>query len=419
MFIYFSRLKIVMYITRDLEKKFELFINDREILAVIGPRQAGKTTFINRYLDNMSTKKINRISFEDKRISRIFEENIEAFIEEYVRGYEVVFIDEVQYVKESGQKLKFIYDMYDIKLIISGSSATELSINSIKYLVGRIIVFELQTLSFDEFLRFKDMKLFSIYSKKLFSQEVYTKLYSYLQEYMLFGGYPRVVSEKNKSKKIELLKNIYNSYLLKEVLEILQYRESRIIQITMEYLASQISGIINYDELSSKIGISVYEVKNVLSILEKTFICSFSRNFHTNKQTELVKSPKVFFYDLGLRNYILDIFKEIQIDGKLIENMIATQLLRVEIPLKYWRTKSGAEVDFIVEKSGELFPIEIKTYCNKDVVEKSLRSFITKYAPKNAYLVSKNFTSKRTIEHTIVNFISFYELFLKLNEITN
>ncbi len=403
-----------MYIKRELEEKFNDFLNDKEIIGIIGPRQAGKTTLINHCLDKLDERsvKINRISFENQKIASVFEENIEAFIEQYVKGFDIVFIDEVQYVKNSGKNLKFIFDTNQkIKLIISGSSATELSLQSIKYLVGRIIIFELQSLSFEEFLSYKNEKLFNVYKKNLFSVEIINQINEYVKEYLLYGGYPRVVIEKNFGKKKEILKNIFNTYILKEVLEILQYKENRIIERLVKFLALQIGGIMSYDDLSSKVGVSIYDIKNALYILEKTFICSYASNFHTNKQTELIKSPKVFFYDLGLRNVILNSFEEELIDGDLYENFIATQLLRKDTKLKYWRTKSKAEVDFIIEKGKNLIGIEVKTYLKSNNVEKSMRSFIQKYLPKECFILSLNYKDKRKIGNTQIYFLSYIEFF--------
>ena len=400
-----------MYIQRDIESKFMSFFEDKEILAVIGPRQAGKTTFIKHILERVENKKINSISFDNISIRNMFEENIEAFIEKEIKGYDIVFIDEIQYSKNSGQKLKYIYDTIEnVKIIISGSSSVDLSLNSIKYLVGRIIVFELQTLSFDEFLRFKDEKLYNIYEKKLFSREVYKEINKYLEEYILYGGYPRVVLESNESKKIEILKNIFNTYLLKEISEILKYKENRIIEKLVTFLAYQIGNVINYNDLSEKVGVSVYEIKNALSILEKTFICSFSSNFSRNKHSELIKSPKIFFNDLGFRNYVFGNFNNKLIEGNLYENFIATQLLRKELPLKYWRTKSGAEVDFIIERNQELLGIEVKTHLSSNVVGKSMMSFINKYEPNFCYVISKDFKDERQVNEKTVSFLPYVEL---------
>jgi len=400
-----------MYIQRDLEEKILKYINVEEILAIIGPRRAGKTTIINNILDKKEkNKRINRISFENILLLDEFENNIEDFIKRHIEGFDIVFIDEIQYSKNSGQKLKYIFDSKkNVKLIISGSSATEISLNSIKYLVGRIFVFKLFPLSFNEFLRFKDKKLFKLYQSSKYGDQALSDINNLLKEYLSFGGYPRVVLSEDDEEKQEVLENIFNTYLLKEVKEILQFKESHLVLKLVNILALQMGGIINYNDLSAKTGIAFKELKNILSILEKTFICSQLLNFHSNKQLELVKSPKIFFFDLGFRNVILKNFNLNSMTdiGNIYENFIFIQLQN-NFEIKYWRTKGKAEVDFILEKDFQTkIPIEIKSKLNSNSVEKSFRSFIENYKPKNGYILSLDYEDIRIIDKTKVIFLPF------------
>ena len=148
-----------MYINRFLEKQIQKYLNTREIIAVTGARQCGKTTLLTHVFQNL--KKAIFIDFEDREKLELFETDIEAFIKLYIKDYEYLFIDEFQYAKEGGKKLKYIYDKYKTKIIVSGSSSSELSIHSIQYLVGRIFIFQLNPLSFGEFLSYKNKKLFT------------------------------------------------------------------------------------------------------------------------------------------------------------------------------------------------------------------------------------------------------------------
>ena len=155
----------MLYIKRDIEDEINKYLNAREILTVVGSRQCGKTTLIDDILGNLEKKgkKISRVSFDNIKELQLFENDIDSFTGLYVKGYDFLFIDEVQYSKDSGKKLKYIYDNFKIKIFISGSSAAELSIQSLKYLVGRIFVFTLYPFSFKEFLRAKNQKLVPIY----------------------------------------------------------------------------------------------------------------------------------------------------------------------------------------------------------------------------------------------------------------
>jgi len=405
-----------MYIKRDLEKKFEKLVNLKEIVAIIGPRQAGKTTLTNHILDKIKNKKITKISFENVEDRGLFETNIEEFINLYVKNTQILFIDEIQYVKNSGQKLKYIFDNYTTKLIISGSSATEISINSIKYLVGRIFVLELQTLSFSEFLRFKDENLYLINKDKTkYSEIILNKLNRYLDEYLLYGGYPRVVLMEDIEIKIEVLKNIYNTYLLKEIKEILEYKENYKISKLIKVLSIQLGGIANYEDLCSKSDMTYKELKEVISILEKTYILKLILPYYTNKLTEITKSPKIYFYDLGFRNYAMGRFEK-PIDASLYENFVACETIRKELEIKFWRNKSKSEVDFIIEKGTKILPIEVKSSLKKDVVERSFRSFLEKYKPERGIICSTNFSKERKISDTKVNFIYFVNFVNYLNE---
>ena len=141
-----------MYIRRQLEEKINKYLHTREIVAVIGPRQSGKTTLLKHIYNNL--KNAIFLDFEDRDILELFNEDIKSFIELYVKKYDYTFIDEFQYAKAGGEKLKYIYDNYKTKIIISGSSASELTIQSVKYLVGRIFIFNLYPCSFEEFLNY-------------------------------------------------------------------------------------------------------------------------------------------------------------------------------------------------------------------------------------------------------------------------
>ena len=408
-----------VYIKRELEDKIKHYLSFKEILAIIGPRQAGKTTLVNKCLDDLKNKKINRISFEDLDILKKFETDIKAFIIEFIEGYDIVFIDEVQYAKSSGQSLKYIYDsIKNVKIIISGSSATELSLHSIKYLVGRIFVFELYTLSFNEYLQFKNKKLFKIYRKGYLSGIYLEELNKVLKEYLTFGGYPRIALMNKKEDKKIILKNIYNTYLLKEIKEILEYKETHLLDTLIKNLAVQMGGMVNYNDLSAKTGIPYKKLKEQLAILEKTFICSFALNYHTNKKIELSKSPKIYFFDIGLRNFIIDNFS-INMEGSILENFVYIQMIIQGIKPKFWRTRTKAEVDFILEKQGEVIPIEIKTRISKNSVSKAMRSFIERYKPQQAFFVSLDYTDKRDVNTTKIRFITFMDFLLYLQTFDN
>ncbi len=401
------------YIKRDIEEEINKYLHTKEIIAVVGSRQCGKTTLIENILKNLEKKsrKISKVSFDSVKELQLFENDIDSFIELYVKGFDFLFIDEVQYSKASGKKLKYIYDSSKIKIFISGSSAVELSIQSSKYLVGRIFVFTLYNFSFKEFLRAKNKKILPVYEKGKFKKEITSELNKYLKEFILYGGYPRVVLADNNQERQTILKNIYNTYLLKEIKEILALSSDYKLINLIKALSLQIGSILNYNELSNITGFSYKELLKYLNILEKTFICSQIKPFFTNKRTELVKSPKIYFYDLGFRNISIDNFSRERADiGNMHENLIFSELAKNNIFPKYWHTKSGAEIDFIVEKENKLIPIEVKSTLSTEKLPKSLYSFIEKYKPKKGFITSLDFESKKKNNGCTIIFVPFSKL---------
>lgn len=393
----------MVYIKRTLEPVLENFMKRKEMLAILGPRQSGKTTLVNNLLKNY--KNVNYITFDDINKKTLFIENIDAFILQHIKPYDYVFIDEIQYVSDSGQKLKYIFDTQKTKIIISGSSSTEISINSLKFLVGRVFIFYLYPLSLEEFLKYKDSKLLETIKKSKTYMGLHNLFNPLLDEYIKFGGYPSVVLAQNNEDKKTILKNIYNTFFLREIREIFLIKDDYKLVKLLKALALQTSNIINYQELSAITDFSVKELKEHSSILVKTFVCQEAVNFHSNKRNELRKSPKIFFVDTGLRNAILQDFSAQTNAGILKENLIAQEIIKKEIPLKYWRTQSKAEVDFVIEKDGKIIPVEVKNKLKNAVLGKSLFSFIEHYKPKTALVVSSDFEQKRKINNTEVLFV--------------
>jgi len=389
-----------MYINRILEKELLKYINKREILAVIGSRQCGKTTLLKHIFSSL--KDAVFLDFGDRQTLELFTEDTDSFISLYVKKYRYVFIDEFQYAKDGGKILKYIYDSSKTKLIISGSSATELSIQSIKHLVGRIFVFNLHPLSFEEYISYKNPDLLKVMRTEI-SSALAKKIMPFFHDFCIYGGYPRVVLADDNEEKEVILRNIYSTYFLKEIKETLNLPSDYKLSRLLNALSLQIGNMINYNELSSLTGFRHPELLSYLNILEKTFICIRSRPYYTNKRTELVKSPKIFFYDNGFRNIVLKNFQPLenrQDKGSLYENFAATELAKKQLEIRYWRTKSKAEIDFIVEKNGRIIPIEIKSAIPK--ITKSMLSFIEHYRPKKAIVLSEHSSSKKSIKNTHV-----------------
>lgn len=369
-----------MYIKRNLEDKIIRYLETPEIVAVIGPRQCGKTTMLKQIMGTLIDAV--SVSFDDQNILGLFEKSPDDFITAYVKGKKYLFIDEFQYAKHGGKVLKYIFDTQKIKIIISGSSVADLTIHAIKYLVGRVLVVNLYPFDFKEFLSYKDpdyLKLYNEYKNKFSLSEenfleinppAHEKLLKHYEEYLTFGGYPRVALEENTETKKEILKNIYNTYFLREVRDILGLIDDYKLGVFIKGLALQTGNLIEYNELSNLTGYSYSSVKKYLNFLEKTYICKLVRPFFKNKRTEIVKNPKVYFIDTGIRNVAINDFREVgdRTDkGALLENGLAMQFIKQGIDFNFWRDKKKNEVDFVLSLgNGKISAVESKTSLRGD-----------------------------------------------------
>lgn len=362
-----------MYIERKLEGKILKYLDKPEIIAVLGPRQCGKTTMLKKIFSRLDNA--NFISFEDRAALNLFNRDIVGFIDLYAKNYKFLFIDEFQYAKNGGKKLKYIFDAQKTKIIISGSSAVDLSVNAIKYLVGRIFILNLYPLSFEEFLSYKNQNLAAIYKKEAanvlssktvqISNEMHEELKKNFEDYAIYGGYPRVVISADSEEKKEVLKNIYSTFFLREVRDVLGLIDDYKLEKLIKGLALQIGNLIEYNELGQLSEFSYATLKRYLNFLEKTFVCRRLAPYFKNKRTEIVKNPKIYFIDCGMRNQIVNDFRPIDErgdHGQILENAVFGQLVKNGYDFNYWRTKNKNEIDFILQmEGGKLIALEIKS----------------------------------------------------------
>lgn len=408
------------YIERNLEKEILRLLPKPQIIAILGPRRSGKTTLLLHLSKNL--KKTQYLSFEDQKVLDLFDNDIEGFSKLYLKDKKFLIIDEFHYSQKGGKNLKYLFDFYpQKKIIISGSSSLEITIKTVKYLVGRIFVLELLPFSFDEYLRAKNQNLYQILleeqekiqrkRKLTISQQLAEKFNSYLIPYLLYGGYPEVVLESDSKIKTAFLNNIYNLFFLKEVKDLLGLIDDYKLKLLIKALSLQLGNILQYQELANISNFSSATLKKYLNFLEKTYISFFIKPFYTNKRTELTKNPKVYFFDLGFRNIVIDNFLSVdkRADlGFLLENFAAINFWQKYKTLNFWRTKAKAEVDFVLEKEGKIVPIEVKTNLESPKITASFLSFIKKYNPPVAYVFSLNFFNDIKVEKTKVHFLPIF-----------
>lgn len=417
-----------MYIHREIEQEIFSFLDKKEALAIIGARQTGKTTLLKHILSLLEKegKKVKYITFEKPGALELFDA-IDDFIEFY-KNYQVIIIDEFQYAKEGGKNLKYLYDTTDIKLIISGSSSLEIIFHTSKYMVGRMHHFNLWPFSFREYLSYKDHELFTMLNQRMaevltpefeppkaYSPAINHKIGKYFTEYLIYGGYPAVVLTDKKAEKPKVLESIFENYLLRDVRTLLQLATEHELIKLVRFLAAQTGNILDFNELSNVTGLHYKKMLSHLEILKQTYIIDLLQPFFRNKQTELIKNPKIYFTDTGFRNLVISDFRHPEMRNDfdtLVENFVFTSLKRkygAFNPINFWRTKSKAEVDFILQTQNQIIPIEVKNSENP-ALGKSYYSFIEKYQPSKGLILNKKRSEIKEINHCKISFIPFLYL---------
>lgn len=411
-------------IKRNLLKSVREHLARKEISLIIGPRQAGKTTLMMMLKDELEKKGENvlYLNLDIESDNRFFNSQdllIRKIELEVGRQGGYVFIDEIQRKVNAGLFLKGLYDKgLPYKFVVSGSGAMELKEKVHESLVGRKRVFELNTVTFPEFL---DYKTGEKYHGKLFEfmeiEEERTE--NFLIEYLNFGGYPQVVLADTAVEKRRVIDEIFKSYIEKDIAYFLKVEKLDAYKMLFRMLADQAGGMINYSELANTVGLSNATVKDYLHYAEGTFIICRLSPYFTNLRKEITKSPVAYFYDLGLRNYSLGLFGHLREPNEMgylfenfIFNLLKDKLMFSGCSLHYWRTKDKAEVDFVIRRGNDVIPVEIKYKRSRKLqVERSLRNFILKYNPVVAYVITPGFSDTCRVNGTNVIFLPFHRLY--------
>jgi uncharacterized protein len=409
-------------IKRRLLPELLKHLSEKELSLIVGPRQAGKTTLMKLLMLELS--KINQPSLmlnldieEDKKFFDSQELLLRKVrLELGTQGY--VFVDEIQRKEDAGLFLKGLYDMdLPYKWVVSGSGSLELKEKIHESLAGRKRVFELSTLSWEEFVDFRTSYRYEHHLGEFMDLEA-EKTRGLLEEYLSFGGFPRIVLEQELSEKRKIMSELYESYLLKDLVELLGIQKSEEFTGLTRIMASQMGKMVNKQELSSTLGLNIHTINHYLWYMEKTFFIEKVTPFFRNIRKEICKAPVYYFSDLGMRNFALGLFGSTTAllgDGFLFQNFVFHRLKEwardTSWQVHYWRTTNKAEVDFVVDQGVELIPVEVK-YQNllKPNPGRSLLSFLAQYQPKKAYIIHLGKEMRRMEGSTELVFLPFYRL---------
>lgn len=375
------------------------YIYSDDIIVLHGARQVGKTSILY-YLINQLTEQGHTshfIDLEDSRFVRILDSGVKEFMrhlqEEGImpaaQKKVFVFIDEIQYLENPSSFLKLVADHHkNIKLIISGSSSFAIKTKFKDSLVGRTVNFEIFNLSFKEFLSFRN---YTFEEGKVYTQKKVDELRAMFKEYILYGGYPKIVLTSEVERKEKYLQQIIDTYVKKDIRDLADVKDIDKFNKLLEALASQSGQQLNVTELSNTTRIAKQTAEKYLFIMENTYIVRLVRPFSQNIRSELFKLPKIYFYDTGLMQMLWLKGLQKEIIGNVYETGIFAELIKkyTKDAVFYWRTKDRKEIDFILRIKNKILPIEAKLNFEQ-FNDSAIRYFNKHYGINNYRVVALN-----------------------------
>ncbi|MDR2799549.1 MAG: ATP-binding protein [Bifidobacteriaceae bacterium] len=363
-------------IKRKLEDKVRKFLGTENAIILFGARQVGKTTL----LENLMKKKDNILWYnlddtKDAQEFRVLLEYPEDYLDENV---EYLVIDEAQQMEDIGRELKVLHDKYKkskLQIIATGSSSFDLANEVNEPMTGRKWEFQMQPVTFSEMSEYHGLE----------------KEKSLLENRLIYGHYPKIVTSTEDNAR-DNLSSLANSILYKDVLKWGNIRKSTKIENLLETLAYQIGSTVNYTEIASSLELDKITVEKYINLLEQAFIIFRLKTFSRNLRNEIKTKRKIYFYDLGIRNAVIDNFDKLENrddEGKLFENFIISEMIKKR-DLKnyyYWRSAKQQEVDLVELVNGKINAYEIKW--NPKRFATIPKYFIEKYLPLNMKIINR------------------------------
>ena len=362
-----------MLYPRKITEEIKKWLFEKEIVILNGPRQVGKTTLL-KILKNELTKSgvpektIFYLNLEELKILETLNQDPENILKYITNSEEksYFFLDEIQYLDNPSNFLKHLYDKYagKIKIIATGSSSLELKAKLQDSLAGRKVSFLINPLAFEEFLSFKNFPHLDYLKKEELPLDIKNDFDNSLSEYLIYGGMPAVVLQKDKNRKQKMLEEYVSAYINKDIRAIGKIENIARFNALVKILSSQIGNLLNISELSGAAEISRRDTEKYLDLLEYTFVLDKISPFKKNIKKQVVKMPKIYFFDLGIRNAILGNFLDLesrQDSGHLFENFVFLELKNQrKNKIFFYRSISKAEIDFIIEEEAKIILMEVK-----------------------------------------------------------
>jgi predicted AAA+ superfamily ATPase len=406
------------YIKRSIFSTLIEDLHKKKITVLLGARQVGKTFLIKKMIEKLladkeiDPKQIFYFNFDAFSLIDLVENDRDFF--SFIKSYGVtdkqtyIFLDEAQRIPEAGLLIKRYYDLgHDIKFIVSGSSSLQIKGQTKETLTGRKTLFELYPVSYYEFLKFKGVEPPDGPAQALkFEAGGYQRL---MEEFVRFGGYPGVVVADSFKDKIILLKEIYTSYIQKDISDFLKVEDVSGFNRMVQFISAQTASLCKINEVAKNVHLSRHFVEKYLLALEETYVIAFLRPYFANLGKAIIKTPKVYFYDTGLRNAVFGEFQPLdnRADiGTMIENFVFSELIKSVEKDRLWfyRTTTGSEIDFIFIKGNKTIPIEVKYRISGQKAYPKTFNTLAKHTNfKKGLVITKNYLQeKKTLDMQIL-----------------
>jgi uncharacterized protein len=401
------------YVQRDAEPVN--LANDRALL-IVGPRQSGKSTFVWRLLQSYAPN-ILYLNLEDPLLRSAFVAAIElaSLIRERYPFIWAAFLDEAQHLTDAGLFVKGLVDAkLGIPILVTGSSSFHLMSKTRESLAGRADRLRLLPFSLRELLRQEKPSnpvAAGSFSEKIFSRQ------------MIHGSYPAVCLAHTDSDRGRLLSDLTEALILRDASDLFRIKRVDVFRRLLTLLAGQIGNLVNFSELASICRVDAATIHAYVEILDEIHIVKLVRPFFGGKRRELTTAPKVYFVDNGIRNQLLYALSgDISLrpdKGALMENWVFPELYKV-LPLTsvihFWRSKSGGEVDFVVEQADKIMAVEVKSAdLERPRLSRSIRSFIDAYRPEKFVILNGSLDTTFLMDDFPVHILTPYGFFAALS----
>lgn len=382
---------------RTIYKELKEHLLEKRVTVITGMRRVGKSTALQYLLQNAGHENIRFYDCERIEIRALFNEpNYEGILEKIqLDGLDlskpaIIALDEIQLVENLPSFIKYGYDTYKIKFLVTGSSSYYLKNRFSESLAGRKQIFEMYPLSFGEFLHFKQINIRQQekYAWQNYSAAWYNRCKDLYKEFIQFGGFPEVVLEKRKHAKEKLLEDIINSYIELDIKLLDDFAAGEQLYKLIKLLTARVGSKLDYSKLSSVSGINRNKLTAYIQLLRHTYFIYAVSPFTVNSDKEISQQQKIYFSDTG----ILNALGASQVSGgQLFENAVATQLWPLG-QLHYYQKKTGQEIDFIFNAKTAIEVKETAIAQDRQVLEQRANAIkmknkilISRYLPANGY----------------------------------